>query len=186
MQLKRLDEMTRFALLVSLIVIILLLSKAYKSSDPIIITTIDTLEVKHDSLIYRKGKDILKDTIIYDTISVNNPVDTNAILKEYFAKHVYKDTITIQDGSIAITDTISKNAIFGRSVSASITHKVIKEVRELRIPYQPKGELYIGGNATTKGTLGAGLIYKMPYKGQIQLNINTNKEFQIGYFKKIL
>jgi len=178
--------MTRFFLLISLLVIALLLSKSYKVSDPIIITTIDTLKVKHDSLIYRKGKDILKDTTIFDTISVTTPVDTMAILKEYFAKHVYKDTITIQDGTIAITDTISKNVIFGRSVSASITHKIIKEVRELRIPYQPKGELYIGGNATTKGTLGAGLIYKTPYKGQIQLNINTNKEFQIGYFKKIL
>jgi hypothetical protein len=178
--------MTRFFLLIALLVIALLLSKSYKVSNPIIITTIDTLEIKHDSLIYRKGKDIRKDMIIYDTISVSTPVDTMAILKEYFAKHIYKDTISIQDGTIAITDTISKNAIFGRSVSASITHKIIKEVRELRIPYQPKGELYIGGNATTKGTLGAGLIYKTPYKGQIQLNINTNKEFQIGYFKKIL
>jgi hypothetical protein len=178
--------MTRFFLLISLLVIALLLSESYKASDPIVITTIDTLEIKHDSLIYRKGKDIRKDTIIYDTISVSTPVDTMAILKEYFAKHIYKDTISIQDGTIAITDTISKNAIFGRSVSASITHKIIKEVREIRIPYQPKGELYIGGNATTKGTLGAGLIYKTPYKGQIQLNINTNKEFQIGYFKKIL
>jgi hypothetical protein len=178
--------MTRFFLLISLLVIALLLSKSYKASDPIVITTIDTLEIKHDSLIYRKGKDIRKDTTIYDTISVSTPVDTMAILKEYFGKHIYKDTISIQDGTIAITDTISKNAIFGRSVSASITHKIIKEVREIRIPYQPKGELYIGGNATTKGTLGAGLIYKTPYKGQIQLNINTNKEFQIGYFKKIL
>ena len=178
--------MTRFFLLISLLVIALLLSKSYKVSDPIVVITTDTLEVKHDSLIYRKGKDIHKDTTIYDTISVSTPVDTMAILKEYFAKHIYKDTISIQDGTIAITDTISKNAIFGRSVSASITHKIIKEVRELRIPYQPKGELYIGGNATTKGTLGAGIIYKTPYKGQIQLNINTNKEFQIGYFKKIL
>jgi hypothetical protein len=178
--------MTRFFLLISLLVIALLLSKSYKASDPIVVITTDTLEIKHDSLIYRKGKDIRKDTTIYDTISVSTPVDTMAILKEYFAKHIYKDTISIQDGTIAITDTISKNAIFGRSVSASITHKIIKEVREIRIPYQPKGELYIGGNATTKGTLGAGLIYKTPYKGQIQLNINTNKEFQIGYFKKIL
>lgn len=178
--------MTRFFLLISLLVIALLLSKSYKASNPIIVITTDTLEIKHDSLIYRKGKDIRKDTTIYDTISVSTLVDTLAILKEYFAKNIYKDTITIQDGTISITDTISKNAIFGRSVNASITHKVIKEVRELRIPYQPKGEFYIGGNATTKGTLGAGLIYKTPYKGQIQLNINTNKEFQIGYFKKIL
>ena len=178
--------MTRFFLLISLLVIALLLSKSYKISDPIVVITTDTLEIKHDSLIYRKGKDIRKDTIIYDTISVSTPVDTMAILKEYFAKNIYKDTINIQDGTIAITDTISKNAIFGRSVIASITHKIIKEVREIRIPYQPKGELYIGGNATTKGTLGAGIIYKTPYKGQIQININTNKEFQIGYFKKIL
>ena len=178
--------MTRFALVISLIVIALLLSKSYKISDPIIITTIDTINIKHDSLIYRKGKNIRKDTTIYDTIAVTTPIDTMAILKEYFAKNIYKDTIKIQDGTIAITDTISKNAIFGRSVNASITHKIIKEVREIRIPYQPKSELYIGGNATTKGALGAGLIYKTPYKGQIQLNINTNKEFQIGYFKKIL
>ena len=178
--------MTRFALVISLIVIALLLSKAYKISDPIIITTIDTINIKHDSLIYSKGKDIRKDTTIYDTISLTTPVDTMAILKEYFAKNIYKDTIKIQDGTIAITDTISKNEIFGRSVNASITHKIIKEVREIRIPYQPKSELYVGGNATTKGSLGAGLIYKTPYKGQIQVNINTNKEFQIGYFKKIL
>lgn len=178
--------MTRFFLIICVIVICLLLSKAYKSSDPIVVITTDTLEIKHDSVIYRRGKDILKDTTIYDTISITTPVDTLAILKEYFAKNIYKDTITVQDGTIAIIDTISKNAIYGRSVNASIKHKIIKEVRELRIPYQPKAELYIGGNATTKGALGAGIIYKTPYKGQIQLNINTNKEFQIGYFKKIL
>ena len=178
--------MNRFFLIICLIVILLLLSKSYKVSDPIIVITTDTLEIKRDSLIYRKGKDIRKDTTIYDTISVITPIDTLSILKEYFAKHIYKDTIKIQDGSISITDTISKNAILGRSVSASITHKIIKEVREIRIPYQPKREIYIGGNLTNKNVLGAGLIYKTRYKGQIQLNINTNKEFQIGYFKKIL
>jgi ABC-type bacteriocin/lantibiotic exporter with double-glycine peptidase domain len=61
--------MTRFFLLISLLVIALLLSKSYKASDPIVVITTDTLEIKHDSLIYRKGKDIRKDTTIYENIT---------------------------------------------------------------------------------------------------------------------
>lgn len=155
----------------------------YRKDDPIIITTTDTLEVSHDSLIYRPGKNILKDTTIYDTIALTTPVDTMAILKDYFAKNIYKDTITIQDGSIAITDTISKNAIFGRSVHANITHKIIKETRELRIPYKPKHEVFLGAFGGLN-TMGIGLSVKTKKSDFIGISYSNNG-IGFNYYKKI-
>jgi hypothetical protein len=155
----------------------------YRKDEPIIITTIDTLEIPHDSIIYRPGKKILKDTTIYDTIALSTPVDTMAILKDYFAKNIYKDTIKIQDGSIAITDTISKNAIFGRSVHANITHKIIKETRELRIPYKPKNELFLGAYGGLN-TIGVGLSIKTKKSDFIGISYSNNG-IGFNYYKKI-
>ena len=139
---------------------------------------------------WKAGKNIIKDTIIYDTIPQLIAADTMAILKDYFAKNIYIDTILLPEGSVLITDTISKNSISGRGYNAKITQKIIKEVRELRTPAPaPKGELYWGimgiqGQGGVLG-IGAGIMYKSPYKGIIQFNYTNSKQIQLGYYSKI-
>lgn len=172
-----------------LVVLMLLNSKKLPDSLPIVITTIDTLYKDTIVIKWKSGKTILKDTVIHDTIPQLVASDTMAILKDFFAKNIYKDTFNLPEGIISIIDTISKNQVYGRSYQAKITQKTIKEVRELRIPAAPlKGEFYWGVMGTQENTTlgyGAGVMYKSPYKGIISLNVTSSKQFQVGYYSKI-
>jgi hypothetical protein len=178
--------------IVALIIFILFLLKGAMQPlpAPIITTTIDTLYKDTTITKWKKGKDILRDTTIYDTIPQLVAADTMAILKDYFAKNVYKDTLTLPEGSVSILDTISQNKILGRSYQAKITQKTIREVRELRTPPPPpKAALYWGvmgiQNQDKTFGYGGGIIYKSPNKGIIQLNYTNSKQIQLGYYSKI-
>jgi hypothetical protein len=177
-------------IVVLVFLIFLLLNSAVSLEGlPTVIEKIDT--VRTDTTIYKwkKGKDIRKDTTIYDTTIVLVNVDTNAILKDFFAKNVFKDTLSLPEGTVAINDTISENKIYGRSYDAKLTQKTIVKVREIRTPPPaPKGSLYWGFMGTKQNEtygFGAGVMYKSANKGIIQLNITNNKQFQLGYYSKI-
>lgn len=125
--------------------------------------TRDTTYLKKDTVIYRKGKDIYRDSIVY--VDVPMKVDTTEILKDYFASVSYKDTIQLNDslGSILISDLISKNRIQNRKVSASINQKIINDT--LILKEKPRRQLYVGVNTSANkqelfNSVGAGLLYK--------------------------
>lgn len=101
-----------------------------------------------DTVIYRnrKGKDILRDTTIYVPVEVIKDVDTAAILRDFFAKNVYKDTILMDKiGYVYVEDTISKNLIQSRVYKLNISRKQIDNYIFLEKP--KKNEIYIGGVA---------------------------------------
>jgi hypothetical protein len=103
---------------------------------------IDTVEVVKTTVKTKKGADIYHDTTIYVPVPVN--VDTLEIIKSYFAKNVFKDTLKLNDslGFVFIQDTISQNKIFSRKYVAKVKQREIKEttiVKEL-----PKPHLYWG------------------------------------------
>jgi hypothetical protein len=178
-------------IIVALVVIIFMISKGLyiPNTKPIEIVRIDTFESVHDTTIYKPGKKILKDTTIYDTAYLTANVDTGAILKDYFAKNVFKDTISFAEGSVSLVDTISQNQIMGRIFKASITQKTIHVTRELRTPPPPpKAALYWGIMATKqddKFGYGGGLMFKTANKGIFQLNYTNSKQIQLGYYSKI-
>lgn len=178
-------------IILALLIVIFMLFKGLIAPTPPPIETlkIDTFEIVKNTTIYKKGKSIVKDTTIHDTIPIILPVDTMSILKDYFAKNVYKDTILFAEGSVSLVDTISQNKILGRIFKASVTQKIIKEVRELRTPPPPpKAALYWGIMATKqdeKFGYGGGLMFKTANKGIFQLNYTNNKQIQIGYYSKI-
>lgn len=125
--------------------------------------TRDTMYVKKDTVIYRKGKDIYHDVPVY--VEVPKDVDTTEILKDYFASVTYKDTINLNDslGSINITDVISKNRIQERKFTASINKTIIKDTIILK--EKPRRQLYVGVNTSVVrqdlfNSVGAGLLYK--------------------------
>jgi hypothetical protein len=78
--------------------------------------TIDTQYIKKDTVIYKKGKDIHHDTTIFVDIPNDRIIDTAAILAQFYAINVFKDTIHLQDslGSVSVIDSISENKIKGR------------------------------------------------------------------------
>jgi hypothetical protein len=103
---------------------------------------IDTFEIVKTKVVTKKGEDIYHETI--KEVTIPAIVDTQALLHDYFAKNIYKDTLQLPDslGIVSLTDTISQNKIFGRTFNASVKQRVIKEttiVKEL-----PKTKFFYG------------------------------------------
>lgn len=105
---------------------------------------VDTQYVKTTQTIYKEGKTIYVDTPIY--IDVPAKVDTGSILKDYFAKYTYKDTLKLKDslGYVFITDTITKNKILNRTFKADINKIIIKDSVIVR-PFE--NQFFVGGVA---------------------------------------
>lgn len=85
-----------------------------------------------------------------ETVEILVPadVDTLAILKRYFAKNVYKDTILLDSvGSVSIKDTISENMIFSREVSYQYDIPTFNNT--IIVKDKPKTSFYLGGGALT-------------------------------------
>ena len=139
---------------------------------------IDTIEVVKTKVVTKKGEDIYHETIVEKEVRVPVNVDTNAILKEYYTKVLYKDVLVLPDslGTVAVTDTISQNKILGRTFNANVKQRTIKEttiVKEL-----PKNQVYFGfGGQFNKvdfiGGLSTGVILKTKKDKIYQVNLGV-------------
>jgi hypothetical protein len=126
---------------------------------------IDTFEVVKTKVVTKKGSDIYHETIVEKEVVIPAIVDTQALLKDFFAKNVYKDTLRLPDslGIVAVTDTITQNKILGRTFNASVKQREIKET--LIVKELPKTQVYYGFNggfnkADVVSNIGAGVIIK--------------------------
>lgn len=112
---------------------------------------------------YKKGKTIYRDVPVF--IDVPENVDTQAILKEYYAKNIYKDTLILNDslGTVAIRDTISENKIVSRTYDIKVREKIIRDI--FYVKEKPRNEWYVGANAALNakdlfGFAGSSLLLK--------------------------
>jgi len=131
---------------------------------------IDTFEIVKTTIKEKKGQDIYHDTTIYVPVPLN--IDTLEIIKSYFAKNVFKDTLKLSDslGFVFIQDTISQNKIASRKYIAKVKQREIKEttiVKEL-----PKTHLYWG--------LGMGFD-KVNYVNNVSANLLLQTKCQRVY-----
>ncbi len=149
--------------------------------------TIDTVEVEKIKTVTKKGKDIVHEVIDVDTLVLKElvNVDSAAILKDYLAKIIYKDTLVLDGGlgTIALTDTITKNRILGRTWDAKVKERTIKE--ELIVKEPAKAQLYYGLNAGFNkedyvSAVGAGVILKTKKDKLYQLGIGVNNRTTDG------
>ena len=143
--------------------------------------TIDTIEVEKVKVVTKRGEDIVHEVIDVDTLVLKElvNVDTAALLKDYLAKVVYKDTLTLDGGlgTIALTDTISKNRILGRTWDAKVKERTIKE--ELIVKEPARNQVYYGLNAGFNkedyvSAIGAGVILKTKKDKIYQLGLGVN------------
>ena len=135
----------------------------------------DTTEVIKTNIKWKKGSDIVHETIIHDTTIKLVNVDTAALLYDYFAKNIYNDTLRLPDslGYVFLTDTITKNKIEGRKFTAKVKERVINNttiVKEL-----PKTKIYYGleggfNKADVISHLGLGVL----------INTKADKMFHLG------
>jgi hypothetical protein len=134
---------------------------------------IDTIDIVKTKTITKQGKDIYHDTTIFVQVPMN--VDTIAIIKNYFAKNVYKDTLHLPDslGYVILLDTISKNTIESRMFTASVKQRTIKEttiVKEL-----PKTKIFWGVGLGFDKT-----NYIHHVQGNLLINTKCDKLYNIG------
>jgi hypothetical protein len=108
----------------------------------------DTIEIVRE----RTVRDTLNNVLtIYDTIYA--PIDTYAVVKDYYLKRVQKDTILQADVLAYITDTVYMNRILTREV-------ILQNQRELS-KVSNVWKVYAGGYGGTNGTqftAGIGLL----------------------------
>ena len=136
---------------------------------------IDTVEIVKTKVVTKRGEDIYHETILFDTTIKFVNVDTAALLYDYFAKNIYKDTLYLPDslGIVSVIDTITQNKILGRTFNASVKQREIKEatiVKEL-----PKTKIFYGfeggfNKADVVSHLGAGVL----------INTKSDKIFHLG------
>ena len=136
---------------------------------------IDTVEVVKTKVVTKKGEDIYHETIVEKEVIIPTIVDTAALLKDFFAKNIYKDTLNLPDslGIVSLIDTITQNKIFGRTFNASVKQRTIKEttiVKEL-----PKTKVFYGleggfNKADVVSHLGFGVL----------INTKQDKIFHLG------
>jgi hypothetical protein len=134
---------------------------------------IDTFEIVKTKVVTKKGEDIYHETI--KEVIIPTIVDTQALLQNYFAKNIYKDTLQLPDslGIVSLIDTITQNKILGRTFNASVKQRVIKEttiVKEL-----PKTKFFYGfeggfNKADVVSHLGFGVL----------VNTKKDKMFHLG------
>ena len=139
---KTLFERIKSTIITVLVIIIILLSKCSGESgdvnievnEPTVvtetITITDTITVVEEKFIPKWRTKVVRDTVEVQKVL---DVDTLEILKDYFEKYVYLDTIQIDTlGYITILDTLSQNRIFYRkpTINLQIPTKTITIVSE--------------------------------------------------------
>jgi hypothetical protein len=110
-------------LLIVVLAVLLLLQRSCSSTPPVepeviteVVTNWDTVKVTTKEYV---PKYIRKTIVNIDTFQA--PIDTVSILKDYYAKYFYTDTIKIDTlGTIVINDTVTRNLISIRDVQSNI------------------------------------------------------------------
>jgi hypothetical protein len=136
---------------------------------------IDTVDIVKTKVVTKKGEDIYHETIVEKEVIIPAVIDTAALLKDYYSKVLYKDTLVLPDslGTVSVIDTITQNKILGRTFNASVKQRTIKEtmiVKEL-----PKTKLFYGleggfNKADFVSSVGAGVL----------INTKKDKIYQLG------
>ena len=136
---------------------------------------IDTIDIVKTKVVTKKGEDIYHETIVEKQVVIPAVIDTMALLKDYYSKVLYKDTLILPDslGIVALNDTISQNKILGRTFNANVKQRTIKEttiVKEL-----PKTKVFYGleggfNKADFVSSVGAGVL----------INTKKDKIYQLG------
>jgi len=160
---------------------------------------IDTVWVKHDSLIYSKPKVI---TVIKGVPEIQYVPDTSyaklviqykSLVDLCTAKNVYSDTLKIDSiGYVNVLDTISKNRIQGRRFKYDLKYPVVTKTITLQAP--PKTQVYIGGGLQGNqynivNQFSAGLLLKTKkdqiYGVYIGINIDVKVQYVLQSYWKI-
>ena len=169
-------------LIIVLVVIILLMRACSEDNNPVEPKVITKIEVRYDTIETIKQtyvpKYITKIETVIDTFTT--PIDTINILKDYYAKYYYSDTLQIDTvGYAIINDTITQNTILARDIRTNILIPITTITKEI---YLNNRELYWGlglqGRTDQINYLGGELLYKNKKYQVYGLGIGVNQDFK--------
>ena len=172
-------------LLIVVLAALLFLQRGCSSTPPVepkviteVITKWDTLKVETKEYI---PKYIKKTVVEIDTFQ--SPIDTISILKDYYAKYFYTDTIKVDSlGFIIINDTVTRNLISKRDVQSNI---FIPTTTVNNIIYIYKKEFFggvsVGANNQAVQNINGELLYVNKKRDAYGFGIGLNPQFQPVY-----
>lgn len=122
---------------------------------------------------------IIPARVIHDTLEITStqwrdrPVDSLAILKDYFATRVYKDTAATEYGNIYLEDSISQNRIKARRWKTDLRMPTVTNTVQDPAParLQVYGGFSLSGNETS-------LLYG--FGPELLLKTKNDKVYGIG------
>lgn len=172
-------------LLVVVLAVLLFLQRGCSSTPPVepkviteVVTKWDTVKVEKTEYI---PKVVEKVVVNIDTFSA--PIDTTAVLKDYYAKYFYTDTIQLDTlGSIIVNDTITRNLISFRDVQSdifipttTITNTVYLYKREFF------GGVSVGATNQAVQNINGELLYVNKKRQAYGFGVGLNPQFQPVY-----
>jgi len=172
-------------LLIVVLAVLLFLQRSCSSTPPVeptviteIVTHWDTVKVETTKYV---PKIVEKVVVNIDTFSA--PIDTVTVLKDYYAKYFYTDTIQIDTlGSIVINDTITRNLISMRDVQSNI---FIPTTTITNTIYLYKREFYggisVGATNQAVQNINGELLYVNKKRDAYGFGIGLNPDFQPIY-----
>jgi hypothetical protein len=111
-----------------------------------------------------------------DIDTFTTPIDTSAILSDYYAIKTYEDKQVLDSLDLTITDTVSQNQILGRKIAYNFTYprSTIRETIILN-----KRELYFGigvtGNQDQLQYLGGEMVFKNKKRQAYGLGVGVDQ-----------
>ena len=137
----------------------------------------DTLTL--DSLVY-VPKWNTKNELEDELASIMQDIDTVSILKDYYSKYVYSDTVSLDSfGNIVINDTITENKIVFRKIKPNIYIPTTTITRDSLIS---RNEFYYGiGLAANKQSfnyIGGELLFRSKKKKVLGVGVGLNNQLQ--------
>ena len=107
-------------------------------------------------------------------------IDTLKILKDYYAKYFYADTLNLDSlGNIVIKDTISRNSIIFRKITPNILFPTTTTTNTV---YINRREFYGGfgikGRSNQLNYLGGELLFRTKNEQAYSVGVGINQDFQ--------
>jgi hypothetical protein len=114
----------------------------------------------------------------HDTIPQD--IDTMSILKDYYAKYHYTDTLTLDTlGFLVLNDTISQNSILSRSFTSDISIPTTTITKEI---FLKKREFFWGlgvnGGTSQLDYVGGEFMFKNKQRNMYGIGVGVNQDLQ--------
>ena len=141
-----------------------------------------TIETKWDTVSVTQTEYVPKwrTRVVTKHDTIPSDIDTMSILKDYYSKFHYVDTLTLDTlGYLVLSDTISKNSIVSRSFTSGITIPTTTITKEI---YLKKREFFWGmglnGDPSQLNYLGGEFMYKNKQRNMFGVGVGVNQDLQ--------